>query len=463
MRLSVATAALLIPILLVRPASAVRVTSEIFLGDLNDVFFGAGDPLVFVIDPVTGSMVIDEDATSIDMLGMPMVLSFSGTLDPATGVYAGAGFIDAPQISVETPTDHADGQILETGATSGPVDILDGLGVGAPISLFMMSGCNLGGGGGSTAPQRVVTAQHFIECDISLFLSASVIAEDFSDIDCATAPDGARCEDGNACTGGDSCLGGDCVAGPPLSCDDADPCTADSCTPTTGCTHTGGDGDGDAVCDADDNCPAIANADQTDVDPGDGIGDSCECRAPAPGTCVLDGAGDPAKECALETLVEPSPAVLPRTGHPASKIECRDGTACDLDGMVNRSCRFRVAVCLNNRDPRIPCVPQGLDSVRLRRPVRAAPQAKEAEAAAALLAALADIAPTVVEGRHADEIRFTPTLGAPDLCTRYVDVDVPLRGPRGRLRIVTRTTGVLPPGASAPPRDNDRLRLGCLE
>jgi len=461
MRLRV-VAALLLGALLARPAWAVRITSEIFLGDLNDVFFGAGDPLVFVIDPVTGATTIDEDATHIDMLGMPMMLSFSGAFDSSTGVYAGAGFIDAPQISVETPTDHADGQILEAGATSGPVDVRDGVGIGAPVSLFMMSGCDLGGGGGA-APQRAVVARHFIECEISLFLSGSVVAEDFSDVDCATVPDGARCEDGNACTGGDVCQGGACVAGSPISCDDGDPCTADDCAPATGCVHSGGDGDGDGVCDADDNCPRIANADQTDADPVDGIGDACECRAPAPGICVLDGAGDPANECALETLVDPAPAILPRTGRPASKVECRDGAACDLDGMVNRSCRFRVAVCLNNRDPRIGCAPRDLEKVRLRRPTRVARHLNEAQAAAGLLAALADVAPSVVEGRYADEVRFTPVLAASDLCTRRVEIDVPLRGPQGRLRILTRTSGARPPGASAPPRDNDRLRLTCLE
>lgn len=462
MRPRLAAAALLVS-LLAGPAWAVRVTTEIFLGDLNDVFFGAGDPLVFVIDPVSGSMTIDEEASQIEMLGTLMVLSFSGTLDPATGTYAGAGFIHAPQISVETPTDHADGQILEAGAVSGPVDVLDGVGLGAPVSLFMMSGCEVGGSSGSGVPQRAVAARHFAECEISLFLSGAVVAEDFGDVDCATAPEGARCEDGDACTGPDACLAGGCLPGPPVSCDDGDPCTADACASATGCLHVGGDGDGDAVCDVDDNCPAIANAEQLDVDPADGIGDSCECRAPAPGACILDGAGDPAKECALEMLVDPPPTVAPRTGWPASKVECRDGTACDLDGTVNRSCRFRVALCLNNRDPRLPCVPRDLERVRLRRPARGAREPKEAQAAVALLEALGAVASSVVEGRRADEVRFTPSLGAPDVCTGYVDVQVPLRGARGRLRIVTRATGVLPPGAGALPRDRDRLRLECLE
>jgi hypothetical protein len=45
------------------------------------------------------------------------------------------------------------------------------------------------------------------------------------------------CSDGNACTIGDLCSGGACHAGPPLSCDDNNPCTDDACNPATGCVH----------------------------------------------------------------------------------------------------------------------------------------------------------------------------------------------------------------------------------
>jgi len=46
--------------------------------------------------------------------------------------------------------------------------------------------------------------------------------------------DGTSCSDGNACTTVDVCSGGVCAAGAPLDVDDADPCTSDGCDPITG-------------------------------------------------------------------------------------------------------------------------------------------------------------------------------------------------------------------------------------
>ncbi|MGH8502164.1 MAG: thrombospondin type 3 repeat-containing protein [Gammaproteobacteria bacterium] len=52
------------------------------------------------------------------------------------------------------------------------------------------------------------------------------------------------------------------------------------------------DGDGDGVADSDDNCPLVANADQTDTD-GDGLGDACDDDIDGDG--VLNGSDN----CAL--------------------------------------------------------------------------------------------------------------------------------------------------------------------
>ncbi len=54
---------------------------------------------------------------------------------------------------------------------------------------------------------------------------------------CGPGDDGLRCSDGTACTVGDTCSAGSCV-GTPLTCDDADPCTVDTCDPQLGCTYS---------------------------------------------------------------------------------------------------------------------------------------------------------------------------------------------------------------------------------
>src|SRR5439155_25804257 len=51
----------------------------------------------------------------------------------------------------------------------------------------------------------------------------------------APEPDGIPCDDGDACTLGNACASGTC--GTPLSCNDGNACTTDTCDPATGgCT-----------------------------------------------------------------------------------------------------------------------------------------------------------------------------------------------------------------------------------
>ncbi|MEC9072634.1 MAG: hypothetical protein VX938_09660, partial [Myxococcota bacterium] len=56
---------------------------------------------------------------------------------------------------------------------------------------------------------------------------------------CFQAPvlDGSSCETGNACMKAEICMAGQCKGGQPISCDDQEPCTDDSCDPSLGCVH----------------------------------------------------------------------------------------------------------------------------------------------------------------------------------------------------------------------------------
>ena len=436
------------------PAHAVRITTEVFLGDLNDVFFGAGEELVFVIDPVAATITVDQAASNLTALGQPIDIGLTASIDFSSGFYDGTGFIGAPQIALVTATDHADGDVVEAIAPPIPIDPWDGLGVGVPISMLQSNDC-ADESGLWLGPRADEAPRHFVECGVSLFLTAFVVSEEFSDIDCALAPDGARCEDGDACTGADTCAAGVCVAGAPIDCDDGEPCSVDSCEPGQGCVHVGTDTDADLVCDDVDNCPRIANAAQVDVGPTDGIGDACECRLAAPGECLLDGKGSDEADCLTELIFHPL-APISNAGLPDRKIRCTDGDACDLDGAADGSCSFRIAVCLNNRDPRAPaCTSAGIDVVNLRRPSVGSKRAHEAAAAAGLLASISVIAPSALDGD--DDVRFTPAMTAPDSCGPLVDVAVPINGKRGRLKLSLRTSG---DGASRL-RDRDGVKVFC--
>jgi hypothetical protein len=55
---------------------------------------------------------------------------------------------------------------------------------------------------------------------------------------CSHTPlSGPTCSDGNACTINDTCVSGTCTAGPLNPCTDGNPCTADQCVPATGCVN----------------------------------------------------------------------------------------------------------------------------------------------------------------------------------------------------------------------------------
>ncbi len=121
---------------------------------------------------------------------------------------------------------------------------------------------------------------------------------------CVHTPNAAPCSDGDACTLGDSCSGGQCVGGQPALCDDANPCTQDSCSAATGCVHTAADGpcsDGN-VCTMADACLGGSCTGGPPLNCNDGnpcTADSCEatsgcvhtpngnpgCSGAPPGTC----------------------------------------------------------------------------------------------------------------------------------------------------------------------------------
>jgi subtilisin family serine protease len=181
-------------------------------------------------------------------------------------------------------------------------------------------------------------------------------------------PSDAACNDGNPCNGVETCRSGMCVAGTPLNCDDANPCTADACNPTAGCQHTpaangtvcsGGD-----ACTVGNTCQAGICTGGTAVNCDDGDActtDTCDPVAGCqhtpvadPTTCstLIPGGGPVKSDCYALAAVEGMHSLKN-----AKTLECADGDpTCDKDGRCNNVCALRLHLCINS--PRISgCAP----------------------------------------------------------------------------------------------------------
>jgi hypothetical protein len=185
----------------------------------------------------------------------------------------------------------------------------------------------------------------------------------------------ATCTDGNACTPDDTCTGGKCLPAAVTDCNDADPCTVDTCDLVTGCGHapsTGPCTDGDActeadtcllgVCtggevDCDDNnpcttdsckpdagCQYVANSLACSDDNPCTVADQCvagQCKAGAGALC------DDANDCTADVCLQ---AV--GCAHTATATTCSDGNACTTgDTCVAGACKAKAVLTCDDGNP----------------------------------------------------------------------------------------------------------------
>lgn len=141
-------------------------------------------------------------------------------------------------------------------------------------------------------------------------------------------PDQSPCSDGSVCTVGDVCQGGQCVApGPPLACDDGDPCTDDTCDPLVGCRYL----ENPAACPCSSGgVPADAGTRCVDGD-GCTVGETCNgagaCTGAAPLDCN-DGDGCTADACGSGVCVHMDNLCPTSCTGQANGTPCSDGRPC---------------------------------------------------------------------------------------------------------------------------------------
>ena len=189
------------------------------------------------------------------------------------------------------------------------------------------------------------------------------------------SPDGESCDDTNSCTKSDRCTSGKCE-GKPVTCDDHEECTQDSCDPKSGCEYVANaldcdDGDpctiddacADKKCTGTNNpeCACTTNADCEKSEDGDLCNGTLKCDA---GKCVVDDktvvdCSDEAKAAgACQTVVcEPTKG----TCDPRPAL---DGSSCDDKDLCSTSDVCKDGKCGGDElkcDDKNPCTDDGCE------------------------------------------------------------------------------------------------------
>lgn len=170
---------------------------------------------------------------------------------------------------------------------------------------------------------------------------------------CAPFPtaEGVGCDDGNACSTGDVCQGGLCQ-GVLKVCNDAKPCTVDTCDAATGeCSSTpanegeaSGCDDGDACTDQD-ACVAGACAGKPVVCSDDNVctDDSCDLA----NGCLFKNNNKP---CGDAAKCDSGGACVDGKCAPGDQVGCDDGDGCTVD-----ACDEGTGLCVYKPGPAGPC------------------------------------------------------------------------------------------------------------
>jgi hypothetical protein len=160
---------------------------------------------------------------------------------------------------------------------------------------------------------------------------------------------GTPCGETDACLEDQCNASGVCVAIPVIDCNDDNPCTADSCHPETGCSHTPTQGepcDDGQLCTTSDTCTAEGLCEGQAVDCGGTFcsGDTCnpetgECESSPPvGEFCDDGdACTSFDKCLADGTCVGTPKCA-KPANPCHKAVCGEGGTCTTEPNVGQAC-----------------------------------------------------------------------------------------------------------------------------
>jgi len=166
-------------------------------------------------------------------------------------------------------------------------------------------------------------------------------------------PIGSSCSDSNACNGAETCdAAGFCALGVPPPVDDHEPCTADSCDPSTGVHHTpvaGGTSCDDAnACNGSESCDGAgqcaANAPPVIDDNNPCTVDSCDPAQGVKHVAVSDGFGcDDANQCNGHEVCHAGACLAGTTptfddGNPCTADSCDETTGIVHAALTGQTC-----------------------------------------------------------------------------------------------------------------------------
>lgn len=188
------------------------------------------------------------------------------------------------------------------------------------------------------------------------------------------------------------------------------------------------------------------------------------CASGGPGNGCIPGGGSRRTDCLFEWFVVAPPDIA-GNGLPRRRVRCVQGDpACDADpDLLNNSCTFRVALCLNNGDSRLPlCAPTAVTSFEVIKPRLGSADPVDQDNLAALVSQAGSGAGgfglTVISGNVI--VSAGAPNATPDTCSEPLELRVPLKSTPGGLRHGRRVFRV---GAnvSSTLRDRDKLILEC--